>query len=151
MRLVSAEKRRVAAERRATRERLLALKPRAHWLREAQAAFNSWILIRDAGKPCVSCGRHHRGKVDAGHYVAAGESEALAMDPANVHGQCHPCNGPRHGNLIAFRAELLRRIGPAEVARLESCTDRKVHTVAELKAIRDHCRRLVRESRPVEP
>lgn len=143
-RWVNAQKRAAAADRRATRERLVELRPRSDWLKLAQRTFNSWILIRDAGKPCVSCGRRHKGKVDAGHYIAAGEREALTFDPANLHLQCHPCNGPKHGNLVPFRAELLIRIGPDEVARLEDCRELKTHTVDELKAITAHYRGLIR-------
>lgn len=145
-RYVNAQKRAAAAERRATRERLLELRPRSKWLTIAQATFNAWILVRDRGKPCVSCGRRHKGKVDAGHYIAAGEREALTFDPANLHLQCHPCNTRLHGNLVKFRAELLLRIGPDEVARLESCRDPKTHTVEELKAIIARYRALIREA-----
>lgn len=145
--LVRADKKARADDRRATRLALLALKPRAKWLREAQAAFNAWVVMRDAGLPCVSCGRHHKGKIDAGHYIAAGEREALAMDPANAWAQCHPCNTRLSGNLIRYRIELLRRVGPAEVARLESCTEKKAHTIDELREIRDRYRALVRAGR----
>jgi hypothetical protein len=141
---VNVQKRAAAADRRETREKLLAMKPRAKWLAEAQRVCNQWILIRDAGKPCVSCGRHHKGKVDAGHYIAAGESEALTFSTENLHAQCSPCNTKLHGNLVRFRAELLRRIGPAEVERLETCTEKKVHSIAELREIRDYFRALVR-------
>jgi len=146
-RLVRADKQARAADRRATRLALLALKPRAKWLREAQAAFNAWVLIRDAGQPCVSCLRHHKGKIDAGHYIAAGDSEALRFEEKNCHAQCMPCNDHKHGNLIRYRAELLRRIGPAEVERLESCCDQKTHSVEELKAIIARYRALIREAR----
>jgi len=50
------------ADRRAQKEKL---KTRKDWLREAQAAFNSYIRERDRGLPCISCGRHHTGAYDA--------------------------------------------------------------------------------------
>lgn len=138
-----------AADRRATRLALLALKPRAKWLAEAKSAFQTWVVQRDAALPCVSCGRHHKGKIDGGHYIAAGACEALAFDPVNCWAQCSPCNTRLSGNLVRYRAELERRIGPEEVRRLESCRDRKAHTIAELQAIRDRYRLLVRDARPV--
>ena len=148
MRLVSAKKRAAAAERRATRERLLDLRPRAAWLAIAQRTFNAWILIRDAGLPCVSCGRLHKGKFNAGHYIAAGDAEALRFDESNVWAQCVPCNHKRHGDLVRFRQELVRRIGPDGVARLENFGPDRLFTVDELKAIIALYRAKIRAASP---
>jgi hypothetical protein len=135
MRLVNAKKMAAALDRRETRERLMELRPRSAWLALAQRTFNAWILIRDAGLPCVSCGRHHKGKFNAGHYIAAGDCEALRFDEANVWAQCVPCNHKRHGDLIRFRQELVRRIGTAGILRLENFGLDKSFTIDELKAI----------------
>lgn len=135
MRLVNAQKRVAAQDRRATRERLVELRPHSAWLNLAQRTFNAWVLIRDAGLPCVSCGRHHKGKFNAGHYIAAGDCEALRFDEFNVWAQCVPCNHKRHGDLVRFRAELTRRIGDAGVARLENLGPDRAYSVDELKTI----------------
>ncbi|HCF4141281.1 TPA: recombination protein NinG, partial [Pseudomonas aeruginosa] len=44
-------------ERREIKVRKERLKSRADHLREAQAAFNEFIRLRDADQPCISCGR----------------------------------------------------------------------------------------------
>lgn len=134
-RWVNQQKRAAAADRRATRERLVELRPRSQWLKIAQRVFNAWILIRDAGKPCVSCGRQHKGSMDAGHYIAAGDCEALRFHELQVRAQCVPCNHKRHGALIGFRQQLVRELGPVQVEALEAWPDEKRFTVDELKDI----------------
>lgn len=144
-RWVNAQKRAAAADRRATRKRLVELRPRSAWLALAQRAFNAWILIRDAGKPCVSCRRQHKGKMDAGHYIAAGDCEALRFHEPQVRAQCTPCNHKRHGALIGFRQQLVRELGAESVEALERQPDDKRHTIPELRAIRDRYRALIRD------
>ncbi len=143
-----AEKKAQAAERKSDRAKREAMKSRSQWLREAQAAFNKVIRLRDAKLPCVSCLRFHDGSYDAGHYRTVGSSPALRFDEANVHRQCVPCNQHLHGNTVAYRAELLRRVGPAEVDRIEGPHDPKKYTVDDLREIRDRYRSLAREMKP---
>ena len=81
--------------------------------------FNPWIRRRDEGKKCISCPKILKGKFDAGHYYPS-TVFSLRFDEANVHGQCVKCNQHLHGNLIAYGKELVKRIGPDEVARLDS-------------------------------
>ena len=42
------------AERRDLKARKVALKTKPQWRSEAQAAFNRYVRLRDAGKPCIS-------------------------------------------------------------------------------------------------
>src|ERR1700756_2786303 len=44
-------------DRKATREAKEKAKTRGDHLRELQTVFNQWIRLRDAGEPCISCGR----------------------------------------------------------------------------------------------
>lgn len=132
-------------ERAADRAKREAMKPRAQWLREAQAAFNAFIRARDAHLPCVSCGRHHDGAWDAGHYLTTGARPELRFDEQNVHRQCVPCNRHLHGNLVLFRAELLRRLGPAVVDRLEGPCPPAHYSADDLKAIKVKYSALARE------
>ena len=74
---------------RARKERL---KTRRDWEKEAQAAFNAWVRLRDADKPCISCGRRHEGQYHAGHYLSVGARPELRYEPLNVWKQCAPCN-----------------------------------------------------------
>jgi 5-methylcytosine-specific restriction endonuclease McrA len=132
------------AAAKALRERKEAVKPRSQWLREAQTAFNAYIRKRDESMPCISCGRFHDGQWHAGHYLSTGARPELRFDEANVWRQCQPCNTHLHGNLVLYRAELIRRIGLAEVERLEGPHQPCKWTVTELKAIRDEYRAKVR-------
>lgn len=106
-------------ERTETAKALAKLKTRAQLIKEAQAAVNAYVRARDAHLPCVSCGRDHQGQYHAGHYRSTGSRPDLRFDLANIHKQCAPCNSHLSGNLIPYRAELIRRIGQAEVDRLE--------------------------------
>jgi len=81
--------------------------------------FNPWIRRRDEGKKCISCPSILKGKFDAGHYYPS-TIFSLRFDEANVHGQCVKCNQHLHGNLIEYGKGLLKRIGPEEMARLDS-------------------------------
>lgn len=134
-----------AADRRADREKLIALKPRSKWLSEAQAAFNAFIRARDAHLPCISCGRMHEGSWDAGHYLTRGARPELRFDEQNCHRQCVPCNQHLHGNLVLYRIELLRRIGEEGVARLEGPHEPQKYTIDQLREIRDSYRVATRE------
>lgn len=116
-------------------------------MREAQTAFNAWVRMRDAHLACVSCGRMHGGQWHAGHFVSTGARPELRFDEANVHKQCQPCNTHLHGNLVLYRAELIRRIGLAEVERLEGPQQPKKYSVADLRAIRDEYRSRVKTAK----
>ena len=129
-------------ELRAAKERI---KPKGQYMREAQAAFNSWVRERDSALPCVSCGRHHQGKYDAGHYRTVGSNPALRFEPLNVWKQCSPCNTRLSGNLVNYRVELVRRIGVELVDWLEGPHEPKRYTIEDLKALTAHYRALTRE------
>jgi hypothetical protein len=131
------------AEKSADKAKREKLKTRAKWVQEAQQAFNAWIRLRDAGLGCISCGAFD-GKRNAGHYLSTGARPELRFDEDNVHGQCERCNTYLHGNLIAYRAALLERIGADGVARLEGPWPVRKKTVDELRSIRDDYRTRVR-------
>jgi DNA repair exonuclease SbcCD ATPase subunit len=132
-------------ERREIKVRKEKLKSRAEHLREAQAAFNEWIRLRDADRPCVSCGRHHEGQYHAGHYRSVGASPELRFEPLNVWKQCAPCNTHLSGNLVNYRLSLLQLIGDAQVEWLEGPHSARKYTVDEIKTIKAEYRALTRE------
>jgi hypothetical protein len=138
-------------EAKAYREARERIKPRGKWVAEAQAAFNEFIRLRDAALPCISCDRHHEGSYDAGHYLTTGAKPELRFDEANVHKQCVPCNRHLHGNLVLFRAALLRKVGQAEVDRLEGPQQAKKHDIPALREIRDDYRARVRAMKKGTP
>ena len=128
-------------ERAATKAKL---KTRADWLREAQAAINSWVrLVRDADKPCISCARQHEGKYDCGHYLSRGAHPNLAFVENNLAKQCVPCNQYLSGNQIRFRQGLIARIGLEAVEALESDNEPRKYSISYLQAIKaDYSQRL---------
>ncbi|CAI8819718.1 Bacteriophage lambda NinG family protein [Pseudomonas sp. IT-P100] len=129
-------------ELRAAKEKV---KPRAKHMSEAQTAFNTWVRHRDAGLPCVSCGRHHNGQWHAGHYRTVGGNPELRFEPLNVWRQCAPCNNHQSGNVVNYRIELVRRIGADKVEWLEGPHDPKRYTIEEIKAIKAEYRAKTRE------
>jgi hypothetical protein len=79
--------------------------------KKAQAVFNRFIRLRDADKPCVSCGKNLAKKYDAGHYFSSGGHKAVTFDERNCHGQCVYCNQHLHGNLLNYQIGIVERIG----------------------------------------
>lgn len=136
-------------ERKAIREAKEKLKPRSAHMKEAQAAFNAWVRERDVNEPCISCGRHHQGKYDAGHFRSVGSNPALRFEPLNCHKQCVPCNQHKSGNAIEYRIALVGRIGVDKVTWLEGPHAPKHYSIEELKAIKAKYRALVREMESV--
>ncbi|NBP04559.1 MAG: hypothetical protein EBU90_31645 [Proteobacteria bacterium] len=56
-------------------------------------ALSKFIKERDAGKPCISCGKIMQDyEIQAGHYIARGQSVKLKYEPRNIHAQCWNCN-----------------------------------------------------------
>lgn len=132
-------------ERREIKVRKEKLKTRADHLREAQAAFNEWVRLRDADRPCISCGRHHEGQYHAGHYRSVGANPELRFEPLNVWKQCAPCNTHLSGNLVNYRISLLQEIGAAKVEWLEGPHEPRKYTVEEIKTIKAEYRAKTRE------
>ncbi|RMP74172.1 Bacteriophage lambda NinG [Pseudomonas syringae pv. atrofaciens] len=121
------------------------LKTRSDHMKDTQQAFNEWVRHRDAALPCVSCGRHHQGKYDAGHYRTVGSNPALRFEPLNCHKQCVPCNQHKSGNVVEYRIELVRRIGIVNVEWLEGPHEPQKYTIEELKALTAKYRAMTKE------
>ncbi|WP_430229320.1 recombination protein NinG [Paraburkholderia tropica] len=144
-------------ERKSIRQALEKAKTRGRHLKELQAAFNAWIRMRDAGLPCISCGRpaSWRGQWDAGHFRSVGSNPASRFDPANVAKQCGPCNRYLSGNLLLMREGLIKRIGLAEVERLEGPREPLKLTIPEIIEMKAHyraeVRRMKKEQLEMEP
>lgn len=132
-------------ERREIKVRKEKLKSRADHLREAQATFNEWVRLRDADRPCISCGRHHEGQYHAGHYRSVGANPELRFEPLNVWKQCAPCNTHLSGNLVNYRISLLKGIGAEKVEWLEGPHEPRKYTVEEIKTIKAEYRAKTRE------
>lgn len=119
--ILEAERRRrneTQQEKRSLKIRKLALQPLSHFHRQTQAAFNEFIRTRDSADPCISCGRFHEGKYDAGHYRTRGASPATRYDETNCHKQCVQCNQHLSGNIENYTPRLIIKIGQAAFDRL---------------------------------
>jgi hypothetical protein len=109
--------RKVKASKKEAKVKRVLLTPLPKLLKETEALCNRYVRLRDAGKPCVSCGGYHT--LQAGHYIAVGQCSFTRFNEFNVNGQCGGCNGPKGGNAIPYRIELRKRIGDFELEKLE--------------------------------
>ncbi|MGL4271619.1 MAG: recombination protein NinG [Pseudomonas paracarnis] len=139
-------------ERKGIKVRKEKLKSRADHLREAQAAVNEYVRLRDAHLPCISCdstpndiGLITGSRWDAGHYRSVGACPELRFEPSNIHRQCVKCNRNLSGNTVEYRIRLVLRIGAEKVAWLEGLHEPCKYTVEEIKAIKAKYRAMTRE------
>ena len=132
-------------EKKETKELKAKLKPRADYLKEAQAVFNKYIRMRDEGKPCISCSRHHGGQYHAGHFRSIGAAPELRFNEYNCHRQCQPCNTHLSGNLLEYRRGLVAKIGIEKVEWLEGPHEAKKYTIDEILEIKKHYQQKIKE------
>jgi hypothetical protein len=136
--LLVAKSLRQKGERKELRAARVKAKTRRDWIADTQAAVNRYIRARDvkAGLPCISCGRFHQGQNHAGHYRATSIAPAIRFHPENIWLQCQPCNVHKHGNLLEYRIELIKRIGVERVEWLESDHEPVKYTILQLIEIK---------------
>ena len=139
-------------ERKEIKVRKEKLKSRADHLREAQAAVNEYVRLRDAHLPCISCDSTPNdndlmtgSRWDAGHYRSVGACPELRFEPLNIHRQCVKCNRNLSGNAVEYRIRLVQRIGAEKVVWLEGLHPACKYTVDEIKAIKATYRAMTRE------
>jgi hypothetical protein len=139
-------------ERREIKVRKEKLKSRAEHLREAQAAVNEYVRLRDAHLPCISCDSMPNNndlmtgsRWDAGHYRSVGACPELRFEPLNIHRQCVKCNRNLSGNAVEYRIRLVQRIGAEKVAWIEGPHAARKYTVEEIKAIKAEYRSKTRK------
>jgi len=139
-------------ERKDIKVRKEKLKNRADHLREAQAAANEYVRLRDAHLPCISCDSTPNdndlmtgSRWDAGHYRSVGACPELRFEPLNIHRQCVKCNRNLSGNAVEYRIRLVLRIGAEKVAWIEGPHEARKYTVEEIKAIKAEYRAKTRE------
>ena len=144
-------------DRRLTRAAKAKLKTRAQWMKEAQAAFNKFIRLRDAGQPCISCGRvevewTRGGAWDCGHFLGRGAYPELRFEELNAHKQCKSCNGgsakyAKKGRTVSkeYQARLIERVGQDKVDWLKGPHEPKHYTIDDLKAVKSHYTALAKD------
>lgn len=143
-----------AEDRRQTREKLKAMETYPELVKRAQTAFNAYIRCRDAGKPCISCGKQVMtdqvgGGADCGHYRSVGSAVHMRFVEENANLQCKQCNQYKSGNHVEYRKGLIERIGLEAVERIESDQTLRKYTKEGLIEIAKHyraeARRLMKE------
>ena len=116
------------------------LKSAGDYIKEAQAAVNKYIRLRDRNKPCVSCGSNPEqklgGSFDAGHYRSRGSASHLRFNLLNIHKQCVKCNRFNSGNAVDYRIELIKRIGEDNVIRLENNNNPRKFSIEYLQRVK---------------
>lgn len=141
-RFVKAEKKiKNSQERAQFKARKEAAEPIKKLIAKAQAAFNLFIRTRDAGLPCICCGKPFEpekpgGSVDAGHYLSRGANPQHRFTEDNVFAQRKNCNRPGGTTRAAFRAGVIARIGLERVEALEADTAVRKWTRTELLDIK---------------
>lgn len=96
------------------------------WLEDKfQDLINAKVRHRDSLNGyfiCISCqDLKPVSQMNAGHYYPKEplEYRSVRFDLDNIHGQCVRCNKYLSGNLIAYRANLLIKIGEHRLRQLE--------------------------------
>ena len=88
-----------------------------------QKVFNEFIRLRDQKDgffTCISCQIPKPiEQMNAGHYWSVGNHTAVRFDEDNCHGQCIACNKFKHGNLIHYTLNLVKKIGQDRYDKLE--------------------------------
>jgi len=138
------------AEIQTTRARREALKRIPDLIKEAQTAFNAFIRARDAGLPCICCGKPFEpqkpgGSADAGHFRSRGAAPHLRFNEDNCFAQRKNCNRPGGATYVAFRAGVVSRIGLERVEALEASNQVHKWTADELRAIKAEYREKLKE------
>jgi hypothetical protein len=136
--IIDAQSKQAKAYRKETRELKKKAKTRGDWLKEAQTVFNQYIRLRDAEKPCISCGRYHEGQYHAGHYKTVGAHPELRFHEMNCFRQCSPCNNHLSGNIIEYRKTLLELIGEKSLNWLEGNHAPQKLTIEDIQDIKKH-------------
>lgn len=138
LKTVRDDKKARAADRRATRMALLALKSNAQWAREAQTEVNRYVRLRDRHLGCASCDKPAtwRGQWHASHFIAVADAPALRFNTWNIAKSCSPCNHHKSGNLLMLEVTLRERIGDERVEWLKRQRGKHAFPVEYLRRIR---------------
>ena len=121
-----------------TRKRKQALKGKAEYMKEAQAAFNAFVRIRDHNLPCISCGRPNDGSHQrhASHFRSVGSASHLRFHLLNVHASCATCNNHLSGNIINYVQRLPDKIGQERTDWLLTANFERRYSIEYLKRLK---------------
>lgn len=103
-------------ERKALRERKIALRTRNDWFDILQEEVNRHVLLRDRDKGCCTCGTRNQIKYDAGHYLSRGARPELRFELTNIHKQCSVnCNQHGSGMRAEYQEFIREKYGEAHL------------------------------------
>ena len=125
-------------ERREIKVRKDKLKSRADYAKEAQAAVNRYVRLRDAHLGCISCDKSvaWQGQWHCSHFRSVGAAPHLRFNLWNMNKSCSACNNFLSGNIVAYRPALIEKIGQEKVDWLE-CNNRLArHDIPYLKRMK---------------
>lgn len=121
------------------------------WSEKAQAKCNQYIMLRDKGKPCISCGTMATD-IDyaAGHFIPRGRSAALRFSEFNIHRQCNNyCNRKNSGNYGPYRIALVKLYGQEKVDWLESSHVMPRYRIDDYKRIYEEFKQKIKDLKNV--
>jgi len=134
-----AEKKRKALKA-SDKKRLDAIQPLSHWMKLAQRHFNAFIVVRDTGKPCISC--YEYVDLTCGHHKTVAGFPELRLNTMNANGQCRTCNcgSAKHRaneGVISkqYDAGVVSRFGVQRLDYVNSRHPAKQYREADLKRI----------------
>jgi hypothetical protein len=123
-------------EKKVIKEKLLTKKD---YLNILQKVFNTFIRMRDKGKPCISCDKKLTNDINAGHFYSVGAYPNLRFNENNVHNQCIECNLHKHGNVLEYSLRLPNRIGVKEYNLLQESRNTMLKIdITEVKELITH-------------
>ena len=113
------------------------LKSRAEYAKEAQAAINRYVRLRDAHLGCISCSKpaSWQGQWHCSHFRSVGAAPHLRFNLWNMNKSCSACNNFLSGNIMAYRPALIEKIGQAKVDWLECNSDVARHDIPYLRRV----------------
>ena len=125
-------------DRKKTREKLDAIKPRKDWADEAQVIINKYVRLRDAHLGCVSCDKPASwdGQWHASHFRSRGAASAIRFNLWNIHKSCSICNNWRSGNLSEYEPRLRNKIGNQKVDWLRTQNQPSSYSIEYLKRLK---------------
>lgn len=120
------------------KERREKLKTRAEYAKEAQAAINRYVRLRDAHLGCISCSKpaSWQGQWHCSHFRSVGAAPHLRFNLWNMNKSCSACNNFLSGNIMVYRPALIEKIGQAKVDWLECNSDVARHDIPYLRRVK---------------
>lgn len=131
---VLGNKKTVSAWKEKKKEMQEKLMRHSDYIQLLQKVFNTYIRMRDAGLPCISCGTTKKVVYAAGHFYPTTYSY-LRFNEDNVHLQCNEhCNRQKRGNLSEYRPALIKKIGLDRVEKLDADRHKELNlSIPEIK------------------